>query len=210
MPELQFACTDAGPEPFAAGPSLLFTLRVSETTGARMHSVALRCQLRIEPHRRDYHAGEAAKLTDLFGEPSRWGETLKPMQLATVAVMVPSFTDEVEVPMPVPLTADTEVATAKYFHGLDDGDIPLLMLFSGSAFYQSDAGVQVQLVPWHLEVSYRLPVAVWRATMDQHFPGGTWLPLRTETLDELRAYRAERGTMSWDDTLVDLLKRGTP
>ena len=57
-----------------------------------MHTVALRTQIRIEPRRRRYTAEEAARLSDLFGEPARWGETLNPLQLATVATMVPGFT----------------------------------------------------------------------------------------------------------------------
>jgi hypothetical protein len=207
MPRLSFSCVDARPEPYPASPSLQFLLRITEATGVRVHTVALRCQLRIEPARRGYSGHEAERLADLFGEPSRWGETLKPMQLATVAVMVPGFTDSVEVPMPVPLTADTEVATARYFHGLDDGEIPLLLLFSGTVFHHGESGIQVELVPWHLEASYRLPVPVWRAVMDQHFPGSSWLPVRTETLAELHSYRARVGAMSWDDTLEQLLKR---
>lgn len=206
MPELSFACVGAEPERYAAGPSLRLTLRVSEATGVRMHTVALRCQLRIEPQRRTYSGEEAARLADLFGDTSRWADTLKPMQLATVAAMVPAFTGSIEVPLPVPLTADTEVATAKYFYGLEDGVIPLLLLFSGTVFFQGEPGLQVELVPWHLEARYPLPVPVWRAVMDEHFPGSTWLGVRTETLAALRGYRADVGAMNWDDTLARLLK----
>ena len=206
MPELSFACTEARPEPYAASPSLQFLLRLTESTGVKLHSVALRCQIRIEPHRRRYSGDEAAKLTDLFGDTSRWGETLKPMQLATISVMVPSFRGEIEVPMSVPVTADLEVATAKYFHGLDDGDIPLLLLFSGTAFYAAEAGLQVELVPWHLEVQHQLPVAVWRAVMAEHFPNATWLRLRADTLEALQRYRTDRGIISLDDAVDELLK----
>jgi hypothetical protein len=206
MPELSFACTEVRPEPYAASPSLQFLLHIGESTGVRLHSVALRCQIRIEPHRRRYSGDEAAKLTDLFGDTSRWGETLKPMQLATISVMVPSFRAEIEVPMSVPVTADLEVATAKYFHGLDDGDIPLLLLFSGTAFYAGEAGLQVELVPWHLEVNYPLPVAVWRAVMAEHFPNATWLRLRADTLEALQRYRTDRGIISLDDAVDELLK----
>jgi hypothetical protein len=207
MPQLSFACTGARPEPYAVSPTLELTLRIGEATGVRIHTIGLRCQIRIEPHRRRYSGEEAARLIELFGEVSRWGETLKPMQLATVGIMVPGFTDSVEVALPVPLTADTEVASAKYFHGLDDGDIPLLLLFSGTAFYQAEAGLQVELVPWHLEVAHAVPVTTWRALMDEHFPGQTWLRVRRETVAELHRYRTEHGLMSWDDTLAELLKR---
>ncbi|MGQ0480518.1 MAG: DUF6084 family protein [Pseudonocardia sp.] len=206
MPELSFACVDARPEPYSASPSMRFMLRITEATGVRMHSIALRCQIRIEPHKRRYGGNEAARLIELFGDTSRWGETLKPMQLAMTTVMVSGFTDSIDVPMPVPLTADIEVATAKYFHGLDDGDIPLLMLFSGTAFYQGDAGLQVELVPWHLEVAFPLPVEQWRALMAEHFPNQTWLRLRTDTLTALQRYRTDRGLINWDDTLESLLK----
>ncbi len=207
MPELSFACTGAVPEPYAAAPALQLTLRIEESTGIRMHTIGLRCQIRIEPHKRRYDGHEAARLIELFGDTSRWGETLKPMQLATVGVMVPGFTGSIEVPVSVPLTADIEVATAKYFHGLDDGDIPLLLLFSGTAFYQGESGLQVELVPWHLDVAHRLPVSVWRALMAEHFPGQTWLRLGGETLTALQRYRTERGLTNWDDTLQELLKK---
>ena len=43
---------------------------------------------------------EQARLVDLFGEPARWGETLNPLQLATVATTVAGFTDEITPPSP--------------------------------------------------------------------------------------------------------------
>jgi hypothetical protein len=205
MPELSIDCVSAEPEPYAAAPTVQFILKIAETSGVRVHTIALRCQLRIEPQRRAYSGEETRRLSDLFGEPARWGDTLHAMQLATVGVMVPGFSGSVQVPMPVACTADTEVATAKYFHGLDDGDIPLLMLFSGTVFYRADAGVQVAPVPWRLELSHRLPLRVWRSAMDQHFPGSTWLPVRVETMHALQRYRAEHDALNWDDTLAGLL-----
>ena len=92
MPELVFDCLKVRADPYAAGPTLVFKLRISETTGERVHAIALRVQLRIEPQKRRYTAAEARQLNDLFGETSRWAETLKPLQFANVAAMVPSFT----------------------------------------------------------------------------------------------------------------------
>jgi hypothetical protein len=74
-------------------------------------------------------------------------------------------------------------------------------VFSGSS-----GAVQVAMVPWHEEATFRLPVAVWRAAMDAHFPDAGWVRLRRETLEALRAYRSERVLPTWDDTVERLLK----
>lgn len=203
---LRFACTGSRPEPYAAGPSLLFDLRIGEDSGQRVHSVALKVQIRIEPRGRTYTAAESAKLVDLFGEPSRWGETLNPLQLAQVGTTVRGFTGEITVPIPVPLTYDLDIAATKYLHGVDDGEIPLLMLFSGTVFYAGPTGVQVGLVSWFEEAPYRLPAATWRAAMDDHFPNSTWVRMSTRTFDALSAFRSERVIPTWDDTFEQLLK----
>jgi hypothetical protein len=206
---LRFACSGARPEPYAAGPSLQLDVQLTAAPERPVHTVALRTQIRIEPRRRRYGSAEEDRLTDLFGEPARWGETLNPLQLATVATMVPGFTGRTTVQLAVPLTYDLDVAAAKYVHGLDDGPesiVPLLLLFSGTVFYGTPDGVQVGLVPWHEEAAYRLPVAVWRAAMDAHFPEAGWVRLRRETLEALRAYRSERVLPTWDDTVERLLK----
>lgn len=203
---LRFACTGARPEPFAAGPSLLLDLKITEGSGRRVHSVALRCQIRIEPRGRKYSAAESAKLVDLFGEPSRWGETLNPLQFATVGMTVSGFTGETTVPIAVPLTYDLDIAATKYFHGLSDGEVPLLLLFTGTLFYAGPDGVQVGLVPWHEEATFKLPVATWRATMDEHYPNSAWVRVTADTLDALSAYRSERVIPNWDDTFERLLK----
>jgi hypothetical protein len=203
---LQFACTGARPEPFAAGPSLLFDLRIADDDGRRIHSIALRTQIRIEPRGRAYTPAESAKLVDLFGEPARWGETLNPLQLATIGTSVSGFTGETTTPITVPLTYDLDIAATKYFHGLSEGDIPLLMLFSGTVFYAGPTGVQVGLVSWHEEAAFRLPVATWRAAMDDHYPGSAYVRVSTATLDALSAYRSGHVIPNWDDTFERLLK----
>ena len=203
---LRFACTGSRPEPHAAGPALQLDLRVEDGTGRRVHAVALRVQIRIDPRPRRYTAEETARLTDLFGEPNRWGDTLQPLQLATVPVLTPSFTNSTTVAVNVPLTYDLDIAAARYLHGLDEGEIPLTLLFSGTMFYAGDTGVQLGLVPWHEEAEHRLPVAVWRAAMDEHFPGSGWVRLRRDTLDRLAAFRSAHTLLSWDNAVERLLK----
>jgi hypothetical protein len=206
MSELVFDCTGATADAYAAAPTLVFRLRIAETTGQPIGGIALRVQLRIEPLKRRYSDAEAGRIGDLFGERSRWGDTMKPMQFATVAQMVPAFSGSVEVDLPVPLTYDFEVSTAKYFHGLEDGEIPFLILFSGTTFLDNGGTLSIEQVPWHKETAYRLPVAVWREAMDQHFPNSAWLRLRRDTLDDLQRFKSRLTLPTWDDAIEALLR----
>ncbi len=203
---LSFSCTGARPEQYASSPTMIFDLKIKESSGVRVHTALLRAQLRIEPHRRRYSAEEAAGVDDIFGEVSRWGETLKPMQLAMANIQTPSFTTEIDVPLPVSFSYDIEVASNKYLHSMKDGEIPILILFSGSVFYQTENGVQIDPVAWHEEANFRLPVATWRQMMDLHFPGQSWIQMRVDTVDKLRRYRAKEADLTWDHTIERLLK----
>ena len=88
----------------------------------------------IEPQRRRYEPAEQARLVELFGDAPRWGETLRPFLWTHVGTVVTGFTATTEIDLPITCTYDFEVAAAKYLHGLDDGEIPLLLLFSGTVF----------------------------------------------------------------------------
>jgi hypothetical protein len=208
MIDLEITCVDVRPDLYAAAPTMVFRLRLTEATAVRVHAIALRCQIRIEPARRRYDPGEAERLLELFGETPQWGESLKPMQFAAAGVMVPSFTGSTEVDVPVACTYDFEVASAKYFHGLRGGEVPMLLLFSGTAFRRTaDGRFEVQQVPWSLESRYRVPVTVWRELMDRFFPGSGWIRLRADTLDALQRYKAGRALPTWEDAFAALLKQ---
>ena len=205
MPELVFDCIDVRADPYAAGPTLVFKLRISEMTGVRVHAIALRVQLRIEPQKRRYTPAEARQLNDLFGDTSRWAETLKPLQFANVAAMVPSFTGGIEVDLPVACTYDLEIAATSYFHALQQDDIPFLLLFSGTIFTRGETGFSVAQVPWHKEATYRMPVTEWRAMMDAFYPNSGWLRLRLDTLEALGAFKTARALPTWELAVTTLL-----
>ncbi|MDQ6825524.1 MAG: DUF6084 family protein, partial [Candidatus Eremiobacteraeota bacterium] len=105
----------------------------------------------------------------------------------------------------IPCTYDFEVASTKYFHALEDGDISVLMMFSGTIFKGSQDGFGVELVPWHLEAHHRMPVSVWRDAMDAHFPNSAWIRLHKERFDELYQFKIARGLNSWEETVAALL-----
>ncbi|GAA2443499.1 DUF6084 family protein [Streptomyces lavendulocolor] len=204
MTDFAFTCTGVRADPYAAGPTLVFRLRITASDQARVHALALRCQIRVEPVRRGYGDAEAARLTDLFGERSRWGSTLNPVQFAQVPVMVPGFTGEVETDLVVPCTYDMDIASTRYFHALEEGEVPLLMLFSGTAF-TGERGFRVEPVPWDKEATFRMPVKTWQEMVDQHFPGSGWIRLPRDTMDALLAHRSRHALPSWEATVEGLL-----
>ena len=207
MAELAFDCIGAKVDRYAVVPALSLVLRISETSGQKVEAIALRCQIRIEPARRRYSGAEAERLNDLFGDTERWADTLKPLQFSTVATMVPGFSGACEADLPVPFTYDLEVGSARYFDSLEAGEIPLLLLFSGTVFTLTGGRMQVQQVPWSKEAAYRLPVSVWREAIDAHFPNSAWIKMSRQTLEDLQRFKSAHALPTWDRTLEALLAR---
>ena len=209
MTELSFAVLEIRPEPYAAAPQLTARLQLTEGTGAEVHAVALRCQVRILPQRRGYASLEETGLLDLFGERGRWPTTLKSFLWMQCSTMVQGFAGSTEADLPLPCTFDFDVAAAKYLNALHDGEIPLELLFSGTVFTKGQTGFTVEQVPWDREASYQLPVAVWRTLMDQYFPNAGWIRLDRGILAALGRYKSSRGLTSWEAAVEGLLAQAT-
>ena len=207
MPDLNFRVESAGPVPFSAAPVLGVRLSVENRPADEcIRSINLQCQIRIETTRRAYNGDEQRRLLDLFGEPSRWGRTLHSMLWTNASLLIPPFSGTTAVDLPVPCTFDLTVATAKYFNGLEEGSIPLTLLFSGSVFYTAeDGGLQVTQVPWSKEAFYALPVTVWKKLMDTYYPNTAWLGLRRDVFDRLNQYKTDRGIATWEQALESML-----
>ena len=206
MSAYAFSVLDVTAEPYAASPQLTARLRIEESTGRRVHAIALRCQVRIEPQRRRYDPAEQEALRGLFGEPERWGETLKAFQWMQANATVQGFTGETETELALPCTYDLEVIGARYLHALDAGDVPLNLLFSGTIFTKGATGFEVEQVPWACEARWALPVRVWRDMIDAFFPNSGYVRLSSDVLKELAAFRARHDLISWDETVGRLLE----
>lgn len=193
--------------PFAASPLLNLKLRVTNADAAEpIQTIALRCQIQLEVTRRRYSSEEQERLHDLFGEPERWGQTLRTMLWTHASIIVPPFVGSTVVEIPLPCTFDFNIAATKYFAGLEDGEIPLCLLFSGTVFYEADDGaLQVAQIPWDREAKYRLPVEVWQQMMDIYYPNSAWLSLRRDIFDRLHQYKRQRGIPTWEQALESLL-----
>jgi hypothetical protein len=210
MPDLSFQVTDAAPVELGAVPTLGFTLEVKNNSPSEViHSVALRCQVQLEVTRRNYTPAEKKSLTDLFGEPGRWGQTLRPMLWTHVQATVPSFTANASIELQMPCTFDFNIAATKYFYGLEDGDVPLCLMFSGTIYQIDEAGTMcVSPVPWDREARYRLPVQVWRDMMNEYYPNTAWMCLQREMFDRLYQYKVQHGIATWEQAFDRLLREG--
>lgn len=206
-PQLEFAVEGAEAVRHAAVPTLFIRLRIERRGGGPVHSVGLTTQIRIAATRRSYDEHARERLTDLFGPTEQWSRSLRSFLWTHVVVQVPAFTDATYLDLPVVCTYDLEASGTKYIDALADGEVPLELLFSGTIFYAGDDGrLQVAPMPWDREAEFRMPVSVWRETMDRHFPNSAWLRVDREQFDRLAAYKARHMHPTWDHAVKALLQ----
>jgi hypothetical protein len=203
-PDLSFDVTGAARVEHAAVPTLRFALRV--VSDAPVRSVLLDVQLQIAARRRAYAADAHDRLFELFGPAADWGTTLRTLLWSRTTLVVPAFTGETTVDLDVPCSYDLEVAASRYLDALADGEVPLELLFSGSVFYEEDGRLQTIRLAWDKEASYRLPVRVWKETMERYFRGTAWVRLRKDSFDRLSAFKSRHALATWDDALDALLE----
>ena len=160
MPDLDFKVTGLEPAVRGLAPLLSFQVEITNTPAEEtIHSVMLQAQIQLQVTQRRYTAEEKEKLAELFGPPERWRDTLRTKLWAIAQTIVPAFTGSTTATLTIPCTFDLNVAATKYFYALDDGDVPLLFLFSGTIFYEAaDGRLQVQQISWKKECAYKMPV----------------------------------------------------
>jgi hypothetical protein len=206
-PAPEFAIVGAAHVPFAAAPTMLFEAIATEPTGAEIQSIALTAQVMIDPARRGYDPETRLRLAELFGPPASWAPSTTGLAWARIAATVPGFTGDTRFSFEVPCTYDLEVAAAKYFYAVQDGEVPLTFHFNGNVFFHAlDGRLQVMPISWSTSSQYRMPVAAWRAMIAEHYPGGGWIRLSDETLAALHERRAGRGLPSLDACVAELLE----
>jgi hypothetical protein len=207
MPDLKFGIEGAEVARFAAVPSLLFKLRIDNLKDEPIRSVALNTQIRIAAAGRHYDVAEQERLLELFGEPSRWKDTLRSLLWTHTVMQVPRFSGSTVVDMPVTCTYDLEVIATKYIYALEDGEVPLEFLFSGTVFYAEDGGrLQTARISWEKEAEFQLPVRLWKEMMDQYFPNSAWIRLHRDAFDQLYDYKVRKGLPTWEAAVETLLR----
>jgi hypothetical protein len=207
MPDLTITVANAEAAKYAAVPSIAIDLNLKNADPLEaVHTVVLRAQIQIEVARRKYSPQDQEKLRDLFGEPERWGQTLRNLLWTNTSVVVPRFAGSTVVTMQVPCTFDFNIASTKYFNGLADGDIPLCLMFSGTVFYaDSEGSLRVSPISWDKETRFRLPQKVWQDMMDLYYPNLAWLSLRRDVFERLHEYKIRHGIPSWEQAIETIL-----
>jgi hypothetical protein len=206
IPDPEFAVLGARPVRHAAAPMMALDLQVSEPGGHRIYMIALTIQLMIEPARRQYDESTRERLIELFGAPERWAVTTRALVWSQLDVLVPGFTGTTTVPVPIACQFDLELAAAKYLYSLPDGEAPLALHFNGTIYYVGPGGaLQMVLVPWNKSIDFRMPVSVWRETIEHYYPNTAWIAVRAQTLEALQREKLGRGLATLDATLDQLL-----
>jgi hypothetical protein len=209
VPDLEIRVEGAAVLEYAAAPSLVFKLRLENLEGEPIRSVSLNTQVRIAATQRHYGAVEQERLLEVFGEPHRWGNTVRSLLWTHTTLQVPPFSGSTVVDMPVPCTYDLEVVATKYFYALEDGEVPLEFLFSGTVFYAGEGGrLQIARVSWEKEAEYRMPVRLWKEMMKQYFPNSAWIRLHKDAFDQLYDYKVRMGLPTWEAAVEALLRMG--
>lgn len=211
MPDLNFEVLGASAKAFCATPTINFRLKVDAPDGEAIKGVSLETQVRIEAQVRRYNDEEKDNLYDLFGEASRWSQTVRSLLWTHAVTNVPPFTGSVEVELPVHCTYDFNVVSAKYFYGLEEGNVPLTLLFSGTVFYYGDENqLQIERISWTKEAPFSMPVSTWKDLMQMYYPNTAWLALRQDAFELLARYKSANNFPTFEQAIESLVKEGSP
>lgn len=207
MPDLTFSIKGVEAAAHGLTPLLHFKLEINnQPPEETIQSVILLVQIQIEAPQRSYSEAEKPKLIDLFGTPETWGTTLRTKLWTLANTTVRTFQVRTEAILPVTCSFDLNVAGTKYFYALEDGEVPLLFLFSGTIFYAGPGGhLQVQQISWNKECTYRMPIEVWKKMMDHHYPNTAFLTLERGVFDRLYDYKRSANVSSWEQAIEKLL-----
>ena len=170
MPEVKFESGDITSVRQPAGPALIVDLRL--TASESVERMMLQCQLHIDAPKRRYSAVEQGRLHDLFGDPERWSRTMRSLPWGSVSVVIPRFQDRFSWPISIPCDFDFHTGPYNFFRALDEGSVPLSLLFRGTIFYRSENGdLRVQPISWNTEANAILTTEVWRQVLNLRAAG---------------------------------------
>lgn len=199
MRNLTFSITAARPLEHAVAPAIALELAI---TGGPVSSAMINCQIAFEPAARTYAADERERLGELFGT----GAPPRSLVWTQTSIVAPAFETEAHVDIVVPCPFDFSEAVAKYVVGVREGVLPVVIQLSGSVFYDEAGRLRISPIPRDRETRYRIPLAVWAAAVDRHYPGCMPIALAREVVDRLHRYRRTHGFATLEEAIDKLLR----
>lgn len=128
-----------------------------------LQGVTLAIRIQIPPEQRRYSGQEAERLWELFGPVDQWARSLRPIPWTKSRLEVGPFRGSAVTTLKLPGTFAPEEAAGKYLAALQEGQVPLELLFSGTLSWMSrDGRLLSAMVPWDREATFRMPLETWR------------------------------------------------
>jgi hypothetical protein len=206
VPDLKFQITGVEATTRGLAPLLGFQLEITNSPAEEsIYAVLVNAQIQFQCPQRNYSDSEKGKLIELFGPPEMWGQSLRNRLWMQANTTVCGFRGKAGAVLQVPCTFDLNIAASKYIYALEQGEVPLLFLFSGSVFYEADGELKVEPISWDQESVYSMPVSLWRELMDRHYPNTAWITLERDVFDRLYEFKRERACLNWEQTIESLL-----
>jgi hypothetical protein len=171
-----------------------------------IHSIMLQAQIQIQSAQPQHNTPGRKQPVERVGPPLQSRQTLRNALWAIASTNVGAFTGGTVIRLPVACTFDQNIAVTKYWYALENEDVPLLFLFSGTVFYAGpDGHLLVQPISLNKEATFRVPVESWRKLMDTQFPNSGWLYLNREAFERLYSYKCQHGLPNWEQVVERLL-----
>ncbi len=204
MANLSFTVDRVSAELDAACPTLNFQIRAEQKSLEKIQAVVLESRIFVEPRAQPLSRGALDRLEDLFGESSQWATSNRPLTWARASAILPAFSGSARFDLEVPCSFDFNVASTKFFYGLEAPSAMLRFDFSGTIFVDR----QAVALPAGLQSRFELPVAIWSDLMDAYYPHSMWLRLPRNVFHRMNQYRMENQIPTWEDVLERLLPSG--
>ena len=204
MPDLSFAVERVSPVAHAANPLFTFQIRIVNAGIERINAIALESKIYVEPQPSRPTQPVTDRLEELFGEPSHWADSPKPLLWSRASTIVPVFAGSTRCELDVPCNFDFTVAATKFFYGLEAPGAPLRFDFAGTILCDR----QMLAIPEGKRARFMLPVAAWSDLMDSYYPHSMWLRLPRNVFQRMNQYKIENRIPTWEDVLERLLPAG--
>lgn len=205
LARLRFEAGDIRSCAHTALPRLALELKLSALpAGLHVRGVSLNVQVQIEPAARRYSAVERERLSELFGAETQWPGSLQSVLWTRLTTQLGAFQHTCRVELDLPCGADLELVANKYCFGIQAGDVPLRLLFSGSILH-GEGRLQVTPIGLDSELTLRLPLHVVQQSIAQHHAQQMLLGLRRDVFERLYHYRRQRSLPSWERVVEALL-----